>query len=84
VPPDYAVNTAPMSTNSASARKAIRRTRQGTTFREQLRKLYYDTCLSTGDSIDLLISDIKWLTEPTVQGIISARSTLSLKQVHHH
>ncbi|HIY67373.1 MAG TPA: amidohydrolase [Candidatus Agrococcus pullicola] len=29
--------------------------RKGTTFRDQLRKLYYDTCLYTQDSIELLI-----------------------------
>lgn len=29
--------------------------RKGTTFREQLRKLYYDTCLYTQDSIELLL-----------------------------
>jgi predicted TIM-barrel fold metal-dependent hydrolase len=29
--------------------------RQGTTFREQLRKLYYDTCLYSQDSIELLL-----------------------------
>lgn len=29
--------------------------RKGTTFREQMRKLYYDTCLYTQDSIELLI-----------------------------
>ena len=29
--------------------------RQGTTYRETLRNLYYDTCLYTQDSIELLI-----------------------------
>ena len=32
--------------------------RQGTTFREQLRKLYYDTCLYTADSIELLVNAV--------------------------
>src|SRR5690606_12503710 len=29
--------------------------RKGTTFRDQLRKLYYDTCLYTQDSIEMLV-----------------------------
>jgi 4-oxalmesaconate hydratase len=32
--------------------------RQGTSFREQLRKLYYDTCLYTADSIELLVNAV--------------------------
>lgn len=32
--------------------------RQGTTFRDQLRKLYYDTCLYTQDSIELLLKSV--------------------------
>jgi 4-oxalmesaconate hydratase len=32
--------------------------RQGTTFRDQLRKLYYDTCLYTSDSIELLVKAV--------------------------
>ena len=32
--------------------------RQGTTYREMLRKLYYDTCLYTQDSIELLLKAV--------------------------
>lgn len=32
--------------------------RQGTTYREIMRKLYYDTCLYTRDSIELLINSV--------------------------
>jgi predicted TIM-barrel fold metal-dependent hydrolase len=32
--------------------------RQGTTFGDQLRKLYYDTCLYTKDSIELLLKSV--------------------------
>lgn len=32
--------------------------RKGTTFREQLRKLYYDTCLYTQDSIEMLVRTV--------------------------
>ncbi|HVQ96715.1 MAG TPA: amidohydrolase family protein [Mycobacteriales bacterium] len=32
--------------------------RQGTTYREMLRKLYYDTCLYTQDSIELLLRSV--------------------------